>query len=119
MGGELKGLEGGIGASEATSFMTGKFQDVLEERLTTITGLDRLQIDPYVSKTTANVEPRVTVSKRLIGEKMFVTYTTTLATKEEQILKLEYYLNKNMSLLGVRDERGIFGGDISFRFTFK
>lgn len=118
-GGELKGLEGGVGASEATSFVTGKLQDVLEERLTSITGLDRLHIDPYVSKTTGTIEPRVTVSKRLLADKMFVTYTTSLATAEEQIIKIEYFLGKNISLLGIRDERGIVGGDVRFRFEFK
>ena len=120
-GGEMKGkgLEGGIGAGEATSFVTGKLQDVIEERLKSITGLDRFQVDPYVSKITGTVEPRVTVSKRLLGDKMFVTYTTTLGSKEEQIIKLEYFLGKNMSLVGLRDERGIVGGDIRFRFEFK
>jgi len=118
-GGDLKGLEGGIGASEATSFVTGKLQDVMEERLKTITGLDRFQIDPYVSKSTGSIEPRVTVSKRLLGEKMFVTYTSSVGSSEEQIVKLEYFLSKNMSVLGVRDERGIVGGDIRFRFDFR
>jgi translocation and assembly module TamB len=118
-GGELKGLEGGIGAGEATSFVTGKLQDVLEERLKTITGLDRFQIDPHVSKTTGTAEPRVTVSKRLLQDKVFVTYTTGVGSREEQIVKLEYFMNKNLSLIGVRDERGILGGDIRFRFEFK
>lgn len=120
-GGEMKGkgLEGGIGAGEATSFVTGKLQDVIEERLKSITGLDRFQVDPYISKTTGTVEPRVTVSKRLMGDKVFVTYTTTLGSKEEQIIKLEYFLGKNTSLVGMRDERGILGGDIRFRFEFK
>ncbi len=119
MGSDLKGLEGGIGASEATSFVTGRIQDVIEERFRTITGLDRLQIDPYVSKTTGTIEPRVTVSKRLMGEKVFVTYTTSVGSTEEQIIKLKYLLNRNISLIGVRDERGILGGDIRFRFEFK
>ncbi len=120
-GGEMKGkgLEGGIGAGEATSFVTGKLQDVIEERLKSITGLDRFQVDPYISKTSGTVEPRVTVSKRLMGDKIFVTYTTTLGSKEEQIIKLEYFLGKNMSLVGMRDERGIVGGDIRFRFEFR
>ncbi|PKL52152.1 MAG: hypothetical protein CVV37_02680 [Nitrospira bacterium HGW-Nitrospira-1] len=117
--GELKGLEGGIGAGEATSFVTGKLQDLMEERLRTITGLDRFQIDPYISKSTGAVEPRVTVSKKLLGEKMFVTYTTSVGSIEEQIIKLEYFMGKNISLIGVRDERGILGGDIRFRFEFK
>ena len=118
-GSGVKGLEAGIGAGEATSFVTGKMQDVIEERLRSITGLDRFQVDPYVSKTTGTVEPRVTVSKRLLGDKVFVTYTTAVGTMEEQIIKLELFMSKNVSLVGVRDERGISGGDIRFRFEFK
>jgi autotransporter translocation and assembly factor TamB len=118
-GTEMKGLEGSIGASEATGFVTGKLQDVLEERVKTITGLDRFQIDPYVSKSTGAIEPRVTVSKRLLGEKFYVTYATAMGTGEEQIVKMEYFLTRHMSLVGIRDERGIIGGDVMFRFRFK
>ena len=117
--GELKGLEGGIGAGEATSFVTGKLQDVVEERMRTITGLDRFQIDSYVSKKTGAVEPRVTVSKRLLSDRFFVTYASSVGSTEEQIIKLEYFLSRNFSLVGMRDERGIVGGDIRFRFEFR
>lgn len=119
MGKHLKGLEGGIGAGEATSFITGKLQDVFEERLKTITGFDRVQIDPYVSKSTGTITPRVTIAKRLLGDKLYVTYSTAVGTGEEQALKLEYTLGKNTSLIGLRDERGGIGGDIKFRFEFK
>ncbi|MGC2061682.1 MAG: translocation/assembly module TamB domain-containing protein [Thermodesulfovibrionales bacterium] len=118
-GGQLKGLEGGVGAGEATSFVTGKLQDVVEERLRSITGLDRFQVDPHVSRITGTVEPRVTVSKRLLGDKMFITYTSSAGSSEEQIIKLEYFLNRSTSLVGIRDERGIIGGDVKFRFEFK
>ncbi|MCL5238711.1 MAG: translocation/assembly module TamB domain-containing protein [Nitrospirae bacterium] len=119
LGKNLKGLEGGIGAGEATSFLTGKLQDVLEERVKTITGFDRVQIDPYVSRYTGTVAPRVTIAKRLMGDKLYVTYSTSVTTGEEQIWKLEYLLGKNISLIGVRDERGGLGGDVKFRFEFK
>ncbi len=118
-GANLKGLEGGIGAGEATSFVTGKLQDVVEERMRSITGLDRFQIDPHVSKTTGTVEPSVTVSKRLLGDKVFVTYTSSVGSAQDQIVKVEYFLSKKMSLVGLRDERGILGGDLRFRFEFK
>ncbi|GAB4389878.1 MAG: hypothetical protein Kow0025_18090 [Thermodesulfovibrionales bacterium] len=117
-GGNLSGF-GGIGAAEATSFLTGKFQDILEERLTDITGLSRFQIDPQVSETTGTVTPRITVSKRLASDKLFVTYSTAVGSAEEQELKLEYLLGENISLLGVRDERGSIGGDVKFRFRFE
>ncbi len=119
IGKQLKGLEGGIGAGEATSFLTGKIQDVVEERLKTITGVDRFQVEPSVSSTTGTVGPRVTVSKRLIGDKLFVTYANLIGTTEEQVIKIEYLLNKNVSLVGVRDEKGSLGGDVRFRFEFK
>ena len=119
VGKQLKGLEGGIGAGEATSFITGKMQDAIEERLRTITGLDRFQVEPYVSNLTGTVGPKVTVSKRLIGERLFVTYTNPIGSSAEQILKLEYLLDKNISLIGNRDERGSIGGDVKFRFGFK
>ena len=119
VGKQLKGLEGGIGAGEATSFITGKLQDVVEERLRTITGLDRFQVEPYVSNLNGTVGPRVTVSKRLIGERLFVTYTNPIGSSAEQIIKLEYLLEKNISLIGSRDERGSVGGDVKFRFGFK
>lgn len=119
MGKHLKGLEGGIGASEATSFLTGKLQDVFEERLKTITGFDRVQIDPYVSKSTGTVTPRLTLSKRLLGDRLYVTYSTSVGTGEEQVWKLEYTVGKNTSLVGIRDERGGLGGNIKFRFEFK
>ncbi|GER94673.1 hypothetical protein A45J_2437 [hot springs metagenome] len=119
MGKHLKGLEGGIGVGEATSFITGKMQDVFEERLKTITGFDRVQVDPSVSKSTGTVTPRVTIAKRLLGDKLYVTYSTAVGTGEEQILKLEYTLGKNTSIVGLRDERGGIGGDIKFRFGFK
>jgi hypothetical protein len=119
VGKQLKGLEGGIGAGEATSFITGKVQDVLEERLRTITGLDRFQVEPYVSNLTGTVGASVTVSKRLIGERLFVTYTNPIGSSAEQIIKLEYLLDKNISLIGSRDERGSLGSDVKFRFEFK
>ena len=119
IGKHLKGLEGGIGAGEATSFLTGKIQDVLEERVKTVTGFDRVQVDPYVSKITGTVTPRVTIAKRLMGDKLYVTYSTSVGTGEEQVWKLEYFLDRNISLIGLRDERGGIGGDVKFRFEFK
>jgi len=119
IGKQLKGLEGGIGAGEATSFITGKVQDVIEERMRSITGLDRFQVEPYVSNKTGTVGPQVTVSKRLIGDRLFVTYSNSIGSTEEQVIKLEYLLDKNISLIGIRDEKGSLGGDIKFRFEFK
>jgi hypothetical protein len=119
LGTQSKGLEAGIGAGAASSFLTGKVQDVLEERLRALTGLERFQVEPYVSSKTGTVSTRVAVSKRLIGDKLFVTYANPIGSTQEQVIKVEYLLEKNISLIGNRDELGGVGGDVRFRFQFK
>jgi autotransporter translocation and assembly factor TamB len=55
----------------------------------------------------------------LLGDKVFFTYTSSVGSAQDQIVKVEYFLSKKISLVGLRDERGILGGDIRFRFEFK
>jgi translocation and assembly module TamB len=115
----LQGLEAGVGASEAASFLTGKLQDVLEERFRRIAGVDRFQVDPYVTRSSVAGGPRLTVGKSLLDGKLYMTYSANIGTSEEQVLKVEYKLGKNVSLVGVRDEQGQVGGDLKFRLEFR
>lgn len=118
-GEELKGKEASVGVGEATSFATGKFQDILESRARSLTGLDRFQVDPYLSKTDVAV-PRVTVGKAVVQDKLFMTYSSNVgASTPEQVFRIEYVLNKNMSLVGERNEVGNLGADVKFRFEFR
>jgi hypothetical protein len=118
-GEELKGKEASVGVGEATSFATGKFQDILESRARSLTGLDRFQVDPYLSKTDVAV-PRVTVGKAVVQDKLFMTYSSNVgASTPEQVFRIEYILNKNMSLIGERNEIGNLGADVKFRFEFR
>jgi uncharacterized protein involved in outer membrane biogenesis len=108
-----------IGAGEAADLLTGEIQDVVEEQFKAITGVDRIQVDPYFSKTRAGGTPRVTVSKRLYEDRLYVTYQTTFDPAEEDVIQIEYIINNNISLVGGRDEQGEAGGDLKFRFEFR
>jgi hypothetical protein len=119
VGSQMKGIEGGVGAGEATSFVAGPVEDVIEERMRTITGIDRFQVEPTVSQTTGTVSPKVTVSKRLIADKVYLTYSNIFGTTEEQIIKIEYLLSRKVSLVGIYDDTRGVGGDIKFRFEFR
>ena len=65
-------------------------------------GFERFQVDPYYSSSKASAGPRLTVSKRFWEDSLYVTYSTNLATTEDQLLQIEYILNKNISLVGER-----------------
>jgi autotransporter translocation and assembly factor TamB len=118
-GEELKGKEANIGIGESFSFATGKFQDILERRARSLTGLDRFQVDPYINKSDTAV-PRVTVGKEMVQDRLYMTYSSNIGgTTPEQNVRVEYLLNRNISLLGEYDELGQIGADIKFRFEFR
>jgi hypothetical protein len=118
-GQELKGKESGVGVGEATSFATGQFQDVIERNARRLTGVDRFQLDPYVSKNDTSV-PRVTVGKELVQNKLYVTYSSNVgASAPEPMFRIEYLLNRHFSVVGEQEETGHSGADIKYRFEFK
>ena len=108
---------GGVDASEASSFLTGQYQKVITDRLKSITGFDRFSVAPYISQT-GTVSPMVTVSKRLLGDKLFVIYSSPIGT-QEQIIRVEYAVSPGVSIVGDRDDIGDLGGDMEFKFKFR
>ncbi len=119
LSGELKGMEGGISASEATAFLTGEFQQTIQERIKNLTGFDRVEVEPFISEATGSIAPRLTVSKRLLGDRFYLIYSTLLGDTTEQLIKVEMKVSDSVSLIGERDETGGVGADIRFRVRFK
>jgi len=116
---DVAGQEGLISTGEAASFVTGRLQDAVEERVMRLTGFDRFQIDPYTTSSGSSTGPRLTVGKRLFSDRLYITYSSNLGTSEDQFVRLEYIVNRNMSLVGERDELGRIGGDLKLRFEFR
>ncbi|MBI5694547.1 MAG: translocation/assembly module TamB domain-containing protein, partial [Nitrospirae bacterium] len=115
----LVGREAVVGTGEAASFVTGQIQDAVEGRLRRITGFDRFQIDPYLTSSGTSSGPRVTVGKSLLSDKLYITYSSNLGTSEDQFVRMEYIVNKNLSVIAERDELGRVGADLKLRFEFK
>lgn len=113
-----KGFDSGIAASEAAAILTGDIQDVLEEKITGLIGIERFEITPQTTSTGA-VSSRVTVGKRLLNERLSVDYTTSIGTTEESIIRLKYRVGRNISIIGTKDELGSIGMDLNYRFEFK
>lgn len=105
-----------IGKEAAASLLVEEF---IEEKVQDLTGIDRFQVDPYYSGVKSSSGPRFTVGKKLLDDRMYVIYASTLDPSVEELIQIEYKLAKNISLIGSRDEKGLLGGDIRFRFEFK
>jgi len=117
-GKDEKGLESGLATSEATALLAGGVEGLIGEGLKGVIGIDRFEITPQGSSTGA-VTPKITVGKRILSDKLSVSYTTSIGTTEESLIKLRYRLNKDISIVGVRDETGDVGVDIHYKFKFR
>ncbi|MDA8388351.1 MAG: translocation/assembly module TamB domain-containing protein [Nitrospiraceae bacterium] len=111
------GAGGGVDAFEASSFLTGQYQKVITDRLKSIAGLDRFEVAPYISEA-GTVSPMITVSKRLLGDKLFVIYSAPIGS-QNQIVRMEYAVSPKISIVGERDDTGDLGGDMEFKFRFR
>jgi len=116
--GEAKGFESGLAASEAAYIVTGDIQEAVESKFKNIAGIERFEIEPHTT-TTGAVSPRVTIGKRILEDKLSVIYSSSIGTTEENVIKLNYKINKKFSLVGSRDEIGSAGVDLKYKFEFK
>jgi hypothetical protein len=117
-GTEEGGIESGIAAGQAASILTGGLQDTVEEEFTYYTGIDRFEIEAHTTREGA-FAPKITMGKRLIEDKLFVIYSTAIGTVEEDLIKLEYRIDRNVSVIGSRNELGSAGADLKYRFEFR
>lgn len=115
---EGKGVEGGMATSQATSILTGGITSEVEEGFKYITGFDRFEVEPHTTAT-GSVSPKITVGKRFLDEKLSVVYSTSIGSTEENVVRMEYDLGNNISIVGSRDEIGSTGADVKYKFKFK
>ena len=54
-----------------------------------------------------------------ISRQVTITYVTNLSRTAEQIFRLEWALNREYSLVAIRDENGLFGVDIQYKKRFE
>ncbi len=113
---ELTQTQKNVGQEAAASLLV---EELVQEKVQGITGVDRFQVDPYYSGVKSSSGPKFTVEKKLLDDRMSVTYASTLDPSVEELIQVEYKLGGNISLIGTRDEKGLLGGDIRFRFEFK
>ena len=83
-------------------------------RLQRFFGVSRLKIDPLAKGIEGTQQARVTVEQQ-ISRDVTLTYVTSLQRVEQQIVRVEINLNRQLSLVALRDENGAFGIDFFYR----
>jgi translocation and assembly module TamB len=82
-------------------------------------GLDRnsVRIDPFVVGAQNSTTARITLSKQVTKE-LSVTYSQDLASNKQQIIQIEYFITRNVSVLASKDENNEHALDLRIRKRF-
>lgn len=115
----------GVGSGGANSFAaagTGLVGQALNaqisSRLQRFFGATRVKIDPTLTGVDNLPQARLTFEQQLSTD-ITLTYITNLNRTQEQLVRVQWNLDKNWSAIAVRDSNGLFGVDFQFRKRFK
>ncbi len=87
-------------------------------RLSKLFGVTNIRLDPLVQGITNTTQSRLTLEQQ-ISRSITVTYVTNLEQTSEQIFRFEWSINRQYSVVAVRDDNGEFGIDIQYKRRFK
>jgi len=77
-------------------------------------GASRIKIDPQAGGIENNPNARVTIEQR-VSDKVTLTVISDVAQSAQQILQIEYNINRRLSVVAVRDQNGVVSFDIKYR----
>jgi translocation and assembly module TamB len=87
-------------------------------RIQRLFGVSRIKIDPNVGLPGFSSGARVTVEQQVTRD-LTLTYVTNTASSQYKIIQFEWAFGENLSLLGLRDQNGIFGVELRHRQRFR
>jgi translocation and assembly module TamB len=90
----------------------------VSNRLSKLFGITNIKIDPLVQGITNTPQARLTLEQQ-ISRDITVTYVTNLSQTSEQIFRMEWSLNRQFSVIALRDDNGEFGIDFQYKKRFK
>jgi translocation and assembly module TamB len=101
--------------SEAVSSQVGG-------RLEKLFGITNFRVDPALTAigstgSNQNAAARVTVQQQ-VTRNMTITYVSNVGSTQEQVIQVEYNVNRNVSIVALRDYNGTFGIDIKIKKRF-
>ncbi len=80
-------------------------------------GLNRFAIDPLMTGRGTDPTARVTVGRRITKD-LSITFSTNLASNQDQVVLVEYRASDRVSFVASRAEDGAFGIDVRLRRRF-
>jgi len=111
------GQNPGVGAS---ALLSEAISSQLGGRIQRLFGVSHFSVGPSVAvlNTQQNAIASVTIEQQ-VTPALVVTYITDVTTTQYQVIQMEYTINREFSVVALRDENGTFGLDVVRKTRFK
>jgi translocation and assembly module TamB len=111
------------GTAGASAILSEAISSQLGGRVERLFGLTRFRVDPGLagvgstgSEQTAAA--RITVEQQ-VTRNLTITYVSNVSSTQQQVIQVEYNVDRNVSVVGLRDQNGTFGIDIKIKKRFR
>lgn len=99
------------------SLLSFQLAEEAKKRADKLFHIDRFRIDPFVMGESSETTARLTVGKK-ISRNFTLVYSTNLSTEREELFRVEWELTKDLSVIGIRDEKGRVSFDVKIHKRF-
>jgi len=108
----------GLFSDEASALIISQaINSTVSSRMQKLFGVSRIKIDPQGLTTETNPTargPQVTIEQQFANN-ITLSYSTNVSQSSQQIIQGEYYVNRNISIVGTRDQNGVVSFDVRVR----
>jgi translocation and assembly module TamB len=111
------------GTAGASAILSEAISSQLGGRLERLFGITRFRVDPGLAGVGStgsqqSAASRITVEQQ-ITRNLTITYVSNVSSTQQQVIQVEYNVDRNVSIVGLRDQNGTFGIDIKIKKRFQ
>ncbi len=104
--------------SAADSILGGALNATLSSRINKLFGGGSVKIDPTFVSGTGNSTARITVQQQ-VSKNGTVMYATNVNSTAQQLIQGQYNLTKDVAIIAVRDESGVFSLELKLHRRYR
>ncbi len=102
----------------SSAMLAAALNATLSNRAQRLFGNSRIKIDPQglesETSTITQNGPAVTIEQQ-VKDNLTISYTTDVSQTSQQVIRAEYNLSKNVSIVAIRDQNGVVSFDVKIR----
>src|SRR2546423_9659456 len=102
----------------SNAILGGALNAALSSRVQKLFGVSRIKVDPNSQQQDLGISDCrgfcVTIEQQ-VSDKVTLTYITNPSQAAQQIIQAEFNINRNLSIVAVRDQYGVVGFDVKWK----